>query len=441
MSTIAESNIAPGYSPAGVGSESVFTPLRPLDLNDLGQVSDVAWNLALKTAFTVPSFSTQWMATRLKLPSAVLGKLLWEMKQDNVIEVVGQDGPLNYKFSISNQGREMARRLHEICGYLGPVPVSLNEYFEGIRQQQASREEITVEQVWEAIEGLVLPDSQKDIAALAASSGRSLFIFGPAGNGKSTLGRMLHQVIRGSCWIPYALAIQDQIIQLYDPQVHHPVPADNSIETEKNADPRWLKIKRPFVIAGGEMTLDQLDLAYDSSNRFYEAPPHLKANCGTFMIDDFGRQRAEPRDLLNRWIIPLEHQIDYLSLKTGKKIKAPFCLMLIVATNLNVNDVADTAFLRRMGYRLHLNTPNEHLFRKIILRASMVQGVPIDDTFVDYIIERYRTENRLWNASEPRDLFSRCRDVCLLKNKQFKINKEIFDLAWLGYFSNQHVDQ
>ncbi len=416
---------------------SGLAPQRLLDLDALGSVYEAAWNLALKTAFTVPNFTTEWMSARLKLSSALLGKLLWQMKEDKLVEVIGQAGALNYKFAISNQGRELARRMFEICGYLGPVPVSLDDYFTWIEKQQSAKHEITLEQVMEATEKLILPTSQKEVAALAASSGRSLFVFGPAGNGKSTLGRMLHQVVRGTCWIPYALAIEDQIIQLYDPQVHHQVPLDD--DESATIDPRWMKIKRPFVIAGGEMTLEQLDLAFDASNRFYEAPPHLKANCGTFMIDDFGRQQADPADLLNRWIIPLEHQIDYLSLKTGKKIKVPFRMMLIVATNLKVSDIADAAFLRRMGYRLHLGTPNETHFRKILVQAAAEQGVPIDDAFVDSIIAKYQDENRPWRASEPRDLISRCRDVCQLKGTS-TINQAVFDLAWQGYFSNQQLD-
>lgn len=412
-------------------------PARLRELDDLGSMRQAATNLAMKLAWSVPSFTTDWMTRKLHIPLSLVGKILWDLKDDKWLEVLGQDAPLRYRFSITKEGREHARRLYEVCGYVGPVPVPLQDYNEWIVKQHAHHEVVSIDHVLKATEELILPPAVKEIAALAVSSGRSLFIFGPAGNGKSTLGRLLHRVNCGSCWIPHAIGIDDQVIRVFDPQVHNVVelPADAGDEI----DGRWIKIQRPLITAGGEMTLDQLDMAFNSANRYYEAPSHLKANCGTFFIDDFGRQRVDPHELLNRWIIPLEHNTDFLTLNSGQKIEVPFCMMLIVATNLSVNDVADEAFLRRMGYRLQLGPPHETNFRLIIQACAKKYGLPATNEHIDHIVDLYRSHNRPWRASEPQELFARCIDLCRLRNIEPQVSPEIIDIAWRGYFSDEQV--
>jgi len=204
----------------------------------------------------------------------------------------------------------------------------------------------------------------------------------------------------------------------------------------QNIDRRWVCIRRPFLVAGGEMTIEELDLAYSPSLRFYEAPPHVKANGGLFMIDDFGRQHVDPHDLLNRWIIPLESQTDHLTLYTGQKIQIPFQLMLVVATNLSVSAVADPAFLRRMGYRLHLDSPTPENYQKIFLQYAETQGLQIVNGLVHKLLDRYKTEQRDLRASEPRDLIERARDICRLRCQPLELTQEILDSAWRGYFGN-----
>jgi hypothetical protein len=199
-------------------------------------------------------------------------------------------------------------------------------------------------------------------------------------------------------------------------------------------DQRWVRIRRPMLIAGGEMTIAELDLAYSPSLRFYEAPPHVKANGGLFFLDDFGRQRIDPTDLLNRWIIPLEHQVDYVTLATGQKIRIPFQLLLIVATNLSA--CADPAFLRRIGYRVHMDMPDEQRYAEIFRRYAAGAGLSFDDSLIGKLLARYRAESRELRACEPRDLIERCRDVCRLKNQPAAINEELLNLAWAGYFGS-----
>jgi hypothetical protein len=282
---------------------------------------------------------------------------------------------------------------------------------------------------------LVLPESIIEVAALAALSGRSLFMFGPPGNGKTSLARLLHQVAEGTLWIPHSVAIGREIVRIFDPQCHRPV-ADAPGPTAR-ADQRWVCIHRPCIVAGGEMTIAEVDLAYSPSARVYEAPPHVKANGGMFVIDDFGRQRVAPHDLLNRWIVPLEHQTDFLTLASGQKIAIPFHLMLIVATNLPVSEVADPAFLRRMGYRLHLQPPDAERFRQIFEQYAARNDADVEPGLVDRLLARYAAEGRELRACEPRDLIERARDVCRLRDWAWTLTSEILAVAWAGYFGDQ----
>jgi hypothetical protein len=409
-------------------------PIAPEQLEHTGVEPNVLSDLLARLAYTVPSFSSTWAAEQTCLPLNIVEELCWQLKQDHLLEVLGQDGPFNYKYAATQRGREHAARLIEICGYFGPAPVSLEAYTSMLKRQNDARPEVTVDDVRLALADLVLPPEAVGVAALAAGSGRSLFLMGPAGNGKTTLGRKLHSVFEGDLWIPHCINVGGNIIRLYDPTVHQRIAGDTQ---PKNIDRRWVCIRRPFLVAGGEMTIEELDLAYSPSLRFYEAPPHVKANGGTFLIDDFGRQRIDPHDLLNRWIIPLESQTDHLTLCTGQKIQIPFLLMLIVATNLAVSQVSDPAFLRRMGYRLHLNPPTPEDYRLIFLKYAESQGLQIGHALVDGILSRYSAEQRELRASEPRDLIERARDICRLRHASFELNEEVLDWAWQGYFGNR----
>jgi hypothetical protein len=411
----------------------ITEPIAPEQLEQTGVEPQVLSDLLLRLAYTVPSFSSKWASEQICLPMNIVEELCWQLKQDRLLEVLGQDGPLSYNYAATQRGREHATHLMEFCGYTGPAPVSLQAYAAMLKRQSEARPHISLDDVRQALDELVLPPEAVEVATLAAASGRSLFLLGPAGNGKTTLGRRLHDVFEGDLWIPHCINIGGSIIRLYDPTVHYTAAREGEVN---NIDRRWVCIRRPFLVAGGEMTIEELDLAYSRSLRFYEAPPHVKANGGTFLIDDFGRQRIEPHDLLNRWIIPLESHIDHLTLATGQKIQVPFELMLVVATNLDVSVVSDPAFLRRMGYRLHLNAPSPENYRRIFDKYAEAQGLPVPDGLVDRILDRYQEQQRELRASEPRDLIERARDFCGLHTRPFELNQEVLDWAWRGYFGN-----
>jgi hypothetical protein len=435
--------------PLQISRNTAIQPPAPEQLEHTGVEREVLSDLLLRLAYTVPSYTTKSAAEQTCLPMTIVDELCWQLKQDRLLEIQGQEGPFNYTYAATQRGREAAARLMEFCGYLGPAPVSLEAYTAMLRRQVEGRPSVSLDDVRQALDELVLPAEALEVATLAASSGRSLFLLGPAGNGKTTLGRLLHKAFSGEIWIPHCINVGGSIIRVYDPTVHQvvpprplgegapsPYPLPEGAGFASNVDRRWVCIHRPFLVAGGEMTFEELDLAYSPSLRFYEAPPHVKANGGTFLIDDFGRQRIDPHDLLNRWIIPLESQIDHLTLSTGQKIQVPFQLMLIVATNLAVAQVSDPAFLRRMGYRLQLDYPTPENYQLIFRKYAAAQNLEAPNGLVDRLLARYKVEQRELRASDPRDLIERARDFCQLHHRPFALNDEILDWAWRGYFGS-----
>ncbi len=421
------------HLPKMVQVGNVMAPAAPTNFTETDVDQFVITDLAVKLANTVPRLTSDWASNALRLPIPLVEKIVWQLKDDQLVEILGTAGIMSYRYSTSQRGRDHANRLLEISGYVGPAPVSLDSYRAMLEWQFSQQTRIMYEKVQQSINSLVLKKEAVDVAALAASSGRSLFLFGPPGNGKTTLGRLLHQTLEGDLWIPHCIAIDSHVIRVYDEQVHTRV---DGFEDNQRIDQRWVRIKRPFIVSGGEMTIDELDLAYSDSLRFYEAPPHVKANGGTFLLDDFGRQQIDPTDLLNRWIIPLESQIDHLTLNTGQKIQIPFRLQLVVATNLAVSDVADPAFLRRMGYRLHLDRPDEARYIEIFNRYAASLGAIAEPDLMRSVLKRYKDEGRELRASEPRDLIERVKDICQLRREPFMLNEENMHIAWTAYFGD-----
>jgi hypothetical protein len=410
-------------------------PAAPADVRGTGLDPIVVSNLALKAAYTVPQFTTEWTSRRLHLPQAIVSEVLEQLRTDHLLEVLGQVGPFGFRYGITNRGRERAGRLLEVSGYVGPAPVSLESYNEMMAWQLAQMPAVSHEDVAGALSGLVLRGEDALLAGLAALSNRSLFLFGPPGNGKSSLGRMLHGALHGELWVPHCIGIDESIIRVFDPQLHERVEA--ATDEPWSIDQRWVRIRRPLVVGGSEMTLDSFDLNYSRSLRFYEAPLHLKANGGTFLIDDYGRQSIDPHELLNRWIIPLEHRIDYLTLQTGQKIQVPLLQMLIIATNLELGAVTDPAFLRRMGYRLYLGEPTREHYVQIFERYAEQHGAPVAPGLVGRLLDRYEAEQRELRCCEPRDLVERARDICRFTGRPLELNDDVMALAWTGYFGKK----
>jgi hypothetical protein len=410
-------------------------PAAPMDLAATGIGGSVLFDLALKAANTVPQFNTAWVARVIHLPQPLAGDLLESLRSDGMLDVLGQAGPFGYRYAITPRGSARATRLLEMSTYVGPAPVTLAAYTALLEWQLSHAPPVSEEDVAGALSRLVLPEDVEQLAGLASASGRSLFLHGPPGNGKTTLARLLHGARAGEIWVPYCVGVDGHIIRVYDPLVHSAV--EEAPKQTWAIDQRWVRVRRPLIVVGGEMTLETLELKYNPIQRFYEAPLHVKANGGTFLIDDFGRQRVDPHALLNRWIIALEQQIDHLTLLTGQRIQVPCRHQLIFATNLDLETVTDPAFLRRMGYRLHLSSPTPDQYRRIfeLYAASRNLAAPVD--LLTWLLGRYASENRELRGCEPRDLIERACEICRFRGEIPALTQQSMQLAWLGYFGSR----
>jgi hypothetical protein len=413
----------------------VLAPRAPQDIAsaqvDEGTLSD----LVVKVGCTSARFSTDWVAKELHLSLPLAYAVLEQLCTEGLIEETMKTTQIRSHYRMTPRGREHGAQLLEVCRYIGPAPVGLEAYGAMLRWQFANTPPARPEDVAAALSSLVLSPEAVQLAGLAISSGRSLFVSGPPGNGKSSLGRQIHAALPGDYWMPYCLSVANTVIRLFDDQIHQRVEVAG--EKPGTIDRRWVRVRRPLVVVGGELTLDLLDLIYSPTLRYYEAPPHLKANGGVFLVDDYGRERVSPEQLLNRFITPMEYQIDYFTLVTGQKIQLPLRHVLIIATNLSVETVTDPAFLRRMGYRLYLGAPTPEQYTRIFQRYAQGLGVAGTPELIDRLLARYRTENRELRACQPRDLIERARDVCRFRGKPLELTPEVLDLAWFGYFGSE----
>jgi hypothetical protein len=412
----------------------LIVPKPPQDLAGARLDEGVLTDLALKTAYTVARFTTDWLAKRLHISIALTNEVLEQLSLDGMVEVTLKTSETRSHYRTTQRGREHGARLLDVGGYIGPAPVRLEAYGAMLRWQFANTAPVRPEHVAAALSGLVLPPKAAQLAGLAVSSGRSLFIYGPAGNGKSSLGRQIHAALSGDYWIPYCISVGNSVIRVFDDQTHQRVDLGAPPES---FDQRWVRIRRPLVVVGGELTLSFLDLIYSPTLRYYEAPPHLKANGGVFLVDDFGREQVSPEQLLNRFITPMEYQIDYFTLLTGQKIQVPLRHVLIIATNLNPERVTDPAFLRRMGYRLYLGHPTPEQYTQIFQLHAKRYGVAVTPEVIERLLKRYRAQKRELRSCEPRDLIERARDICSFQGKPLELTPAVLDLAWTGYFGTE----
>ena len=410
-------------------SSNGLLPATPTSIEDSGLDFGFLADLTLKMVYADTSCTTQRTAERLALPLAIVDLLLQHLYRERLIEIRETFASQNRRYAMLDRGWERVRRLLDLNAYIGPAPVSLDAYTAMVRRQEAKRPAVTPDGVRAACADLVLSDATLQVLGVAASSRRSLFITGAPGNGKTSIARALHVALEGEIWIPRAIEVDGHVINVFDSHNHVPVDPPTG-----PYDQRWIKIRRPLVVVGGELTIESMDLSYDPSVKFYEAPFQMKSNGGTLLIDDFGRQRIQPRDLFNRWIIPLENRVDYLTLHTGKKIQVPFEQLLIFASNLQAADFAEEAFLRRLGYRLGADSPGAETYGRIFRQYVEAQGLRYDPRLLDLLVARHAREGREMRACHPRDLVDRCADICRYENRRFILTAELLERAWRYYF-------
>jgi hypothetical protein len=410
-------------------------PLVPEELPETGVPEGFLSDLALKHVAMMAEPTTSTVAERLHLPRTLTEELLQQLYREKLIEVRKQTTPGATRYAMLEHGWDRLNRLLSVCGYVGPAPVSLGDYTHMMRLQSIPSQPAAMDDVRAAFHDLVLPGSLLQTLGCVINSRRSLFLTGLPGTGKTAVAERINSALSGPIWIPYAVEIDGQIIRVFDSHCHQPA-ADE--DTPAEYDHRWVLIGRPLVIVGGELTLENTDLTYSPAAKFYEAPFQMKSNGGTLVIDDFGRQRVPPQDLLNRWIVPLERRVDYLALHTGKKIEVPFEQLVVFSTNLDENDLTDQAFLRRMGYRARVEPPTPAAYSEIFERTASARGIGCEKKVLEHVLGKYRNERRQMKGCEPRDLLDRATDLCVFEGRPLELDNEIVDTAWRNYFGTSH---
>jgi hypothetical protein len=410
-------------------------PPVPEELQETGISTGFLCDLALKHVAMLSDPTTNAVAERLHLPRTLTEELLQLLYREKLIEVKLQTTMGATRYAMLDHGWERLARVQAMCGYTGPAPVSLRDYAHMMRLQAIPSQPATMENVRAAFRDLVLPDTLYQTLGCVINSRRSLFLTGLPGTGKTAVAERINSALTGGIWIPYAIEMDGQIIRVFDSHSHRVASEE---QTPAEHDRRWLLIERPLIVVGGELTLENTDLVWSEAARFYEAPFQMKSNGGTLVIDDFGRQRCAPADLLNRWIVPLERRVDYLALNTGKKIEVPFEQLVIFSTNLQEKDLADEAFLRRMGYRARVEPPTPLAYIEIFKRAAYTRGLKCSQACLDHLLNNYMIEHRQMKGCEPRDLLDRVTDLCLFEGQPLELTPRLIDTAWRNYFGTAH---
>lgn len=419
-------------------TEGPFVPRAPENLMETGLITEEVERLILKFLLARGNASGRQIAQQLHLGFQVIEPLLRDLKQDQLVAFKGTTQFNDFDYVITELGRERARRYAEECTYFGSAPVILADYIHSISAQTISQAHATIEDLKRAFSDLIINQQMFDRLGPAINSGRGMFLFGEPGNGKTSIAERITSCFGSTVWIPRALSVEGDIVRLFDPAVHQEVPYQNQqgLINSNSIDTRWVHIRRPTVIAGGELTMDELEVRLNKSTNVCEAPLQLKSNCGTLVIDDFGRQRMPVDVLLNRWIVPLEKRYDFLNLPSGKKIQVPFDQLIIFSTNLEPKDLVDGAFLRRIPYKIEVPDPSEGEYRELICLMAEKLGFPANQGAIDHLVENnYKKINRPFRACQPRDLLLQVKNFCLYKSIPMELSPEAFDFACENYFS------
>jgi hypothetical protein len=431
--------------PTKVSLES-YIP-EPKSIEETGLTMSFLADLTLKLIYYKSDMSSVEIAEALAVPFlGVMEKVLEFLKREEYVEISGSKGfgERGYQWVISSKGGNRAVQALERDQYIGPAPVLLQQYNDMVRRQTMGDLKVGPAEVRKALSHLVLSGDMVNLLGPAVNSGRSLFLYGPPGNGKTVIAKSIIRMLPGNVYIPYAAFVDGQIIRIFDAMNHQRV-GDRAADTSKRAvgataanrlDPRWVMIRRPELIVGGELIMQSLDLVYDPIAKTYEAPLQMKANNGLFVIDDFGRQAMRPQDLLNRWIVPLEMRVDFLTLQTGKKIEVPFDELIVFSTNLDPRSLVDDAFLRRIRHKIKIDYPDERIFYQILQRECAQRNLELPpEAFVYLMQEHYIAANRPLRACHPRDLLDQIADIAAYLSIKPVVSKQLIDAAVESYFS------
>jgi predicted ATPase with chaperone activity len=426
--------------PTSAGDDTVFTPRPPTTLAETGLDPALVESLILKHLFGCGSATGSMIAEAICLPAEIVATFLVPLKQQQIVVYSGTAEIDDFTYTLTDAGRERARRYMAESLYVGPAPVPIEAYIRSVEAQTIRHMQPKEDDLRRAFEDLLIDREMLHQLGPAINSGRGLFLYGAPGNGKTSIAERITRCFGDEIYIPHCLVCDGMIIKLFDAAWHEVVhrPRD-SIFKKDRLDDRWIRIRRPTLVVGGELTMDTLEVRYNAASRTCEAPVQLKSNCGTLVIDDFGRQRMKPIELLNRWIVPLERRHDFLAMPNGKKLRVPFDQLIIFSTNLEPKDLCDEAFLRRIPYKINVGDPDEAAFRKLFELVGPSLGFTFDDEAgkaVDYLVaEHYRKPRRPFRCCQPRDLLLQVRNRCAYLGQPTVLTPALLDHAVEAYFT------
>jgi DNA-binding PadR family transcriptional regulator len=419
--------------------QDFFAP--PSSMKDIGLSPISIQDLLLKCLFYQSNSTGKELANRVRLPlHSIVDPMLMKLAEEKFVEVTGSSGlgGHNKIYRLTSGGYNRAEDVLKVSNYVGPAPVSLNDYTEAVMRY--GKLEFSEEALKAAYKDIVMDEKSFEQIGPALMSGKSMFLYGPAGTGKTSVAERITRCYNDTIKVPYAVSVQGIPMRFFDYFLHQPieqVTAGSLPPINQTQDARWIEIKRPCIIVGPEFTIASADLQYDPSGPSYQFPSTIKANGGVFVVDDFGRQKENPETLLNRWIIPLDKQKDILNLKSGQQIGIPFKVFTIFSTNLDPKQLVDDAFLRRLAYKIKINYPSLETYCQIFANESDKADIEWSDDLLDYFIQtHYLKANRPMRACDPKDVLARVSDVCKFKRqrKPYQLSKELIDKACHSYF-------
>ncbi|MBK7931375.1 MAG: hypothetical protein IPJ98_29075 [Bryobacterales bacterium] len=416
-------------------------PAVPGHLRDTGLPEAMVEQLILKTLYFRSETLGRDLARSLGLRFSVIDEMIEFLKRQHLVQVrrsMGM-GAISSVYALTEAGRLHAREYLEQNQYAGKAPVPLSQYAEMVKAQRWKDSWLSMDRLEMAYRHMVTTPRMLSQLGPAVNAGKSFLVYGQPGNGKTYLAEALNEIDPEPIYMPYAIECQGQIIQLYDPVYHKPIVDEGdeirAMAFEPDYDTRWFKTRRPFIVSGGELSLEVLDLSYNTISKFYDAPLQLKANNGIYLLDDFGRQKCSPAEILNRWIVPMERHIDYLTFQNGAKMNVPFEAFLIFSTNLNPDQLGDEAFLRRISYKMLMRNPSEEEFLEIFRRFADQQELDYTEELLqDFLNRHYRGTTRDRRRCHPRDVINHAIDLIRFERRPWELNEEVLHLAFESVF-------